>query len=329
MDGLTDEPFRLIQTKIAKPDLIFTEFVSAEGLAHNAVKLYDHLLYSPQERPIIGQLFGKDPDSFYLAALILCSLGFDGIDINMGCPARTVTQHGSGAALIDKPQVAKDIILAVQAAIRDYQNQHSLATLGLKEKSLEIITKNNRYSRNVNHNLPTISVKTRIGVSEPAVDSWITFLCQFPLDFITLHGRTLKQGYAGNADWDEINKGAVIAHQAGIKFFGNGDIKNKKEGIIAAQKYGVDGILIGRAALGNPWAFLDPLPEISSRQKYDTMYLHAQIARALFPHRRFDYLRQQFLLYAAGLPNAKKLRESLIRVSSLDHLCALEADFVS
>jgi len=147
MDGITDEAFRLTQCQITKPDLIFTEFVSAEGLAHNAVKLFDTLLYSSIERPIIGQLFGKDPDSFYIAALILCHLGFDGIDINFGCPAKTVTQHGSGASLIDKPELASQIIKSVQKAVSDFsKNKFTLENLKLKEKVLEVIKRNQKYS---------------------------------------------------------------------------------------------------------------------------------------------------------------------------------------
>jgi tRNA-dihydrouridine synthase len=147
MDGVTDAAFRLTQVEIAKPDIIFTEFVSAEGIAHNAIKLFDQLLYSSKERPIIGQLFGKDPDSFYLATIILCHLGFDGIDINMGCPAKKVTQHGSGAALIEKPEVAAKIILAAQKGIADYQKDPKIfETLNLKQKVLDVIQRNLDYS---------------------------------------------------------------------------------------------------------------------------------------------------------------------------------------
>lgn len=335
MDGLTDEPFRLVQTQVAKPDIIFTEFVSAEGLAHNAVKLYDHLLYSDIERPVIGQLFGKDPDSFYQAALILCFLGFDGIDINMGCPARTVTQHGGGAALIDKPEVAKKIVVAVKAAIADFATQkRNLNDLHLKEKTLAVIERNNKYSHYSSPSTgpqtpPTLSVKTRLGTTHSVVESWIEFLCQQQPDFLTLHGRTLKQGYAGLADWPAIRTAAQIAHQAHIRLLGNGDIKNYADGLAASREYGTDGALIGRGALGNPWVFLREPHLVTSREKFDTMYLHAQISRFTFPSRRFDYLRQQFLFYAASLPHAKKLRQNLVRVSSLDQLCALEAEFIS
>ncbi len=334
MDGLTDEPFRLLQSKIAKPDIIFTEFVSAEGLSHNATKLFDHLLYSQIERPIIGQIFGRSPDSFYSAGLMLCYLGFDGIDINMGCPAATVTQHGGGAALIDKPAVAAELIKAVKAAINDFSTQsRTLTDLHLKQKTLDTLDHNNVYSgfkidpKNIQP--PTLSVKTRLGTNEPVIERWIPYLGEQPLDFITLHGRTLKQGYSGVSDWELIKESARIIHQTKLKIIGSGDIKNRHQGSEYSQKYGVDGYLIGRGCLGNPWVFLQETTEITSQQKFDTLLLHAQMARSLFPDRQFDYLRQQFLLYAAGLPNAKKMRTELVRVSSLDQLCALEQEFVS
>jgi len=329
MDGITDESFRLTQSQIAKPDLIFTEFVSAEGLAHNAVKLFDTLLYSPGERPIIGQLFGKDPDSYYIAAVILCFLGFDGIDINFGCPAKTVTQHGSGAALIDKPELASQIIKSVQRAISDFaENKVSIKDLKLKEKVLKVIERNKKYSSPLVKEglgeivVPTLSVKTRLGISADVSDTWIPFLLSHHLDFLTLHGRTLKQGYGGQADWDSITRSAELAHQSNTIFFGNGDIQSKKQAFDYCQKYGVNGVLIGRAAMGNPWAFSDTIPDF--KEKYQAMLLHAKNFKNVFPARRFDPLRRHFLLYVSGHPHAKELRLEIVKLTGIDQLCALE-----
>jgi len=322
MDGITDEPFRLTQCHFAKPDIIFTEFVSAEGLAHNAVKLYDHLLFSPIERPIVAQLFGKDPDSFYIAATILCHLGFDGIDINFGCPARTVTQHGSGAALIDQPQLASEIIKAVKSAIAD---KTKLSTLKLKQKTLDRITP--LVKEGLGEIETTISVKTRLGTNESVVDIWIPFLLKHNLDFLTLHGRTLKQGYSGIADWDEIKKAAIIAKSANVPIFGNGDIKSRQQGIEYCQKYGVNGVLIGRAALGNPWVFSDHPATFT--EKFAAMKYHTQQFVSLFPDRRFEPLRRHFLLYTLGHPRAKQLRVKICQLTSIDQLLAIEADFLN
>ena len=335
MDGITDEAFRLVQTKIAKPDLIFTEFVSAEGISRGGIKLYDTLLFSPEERPIIGQLFGKDPESFYKSAIILCELGFDGIDINMGCPAKTVTQHGSGAALIGKPELAVQIIQSTKQGIDDwFSGKVKITDIGLNQKTLEIIKHNQKYSglnvethhdASLPQSKPTLSVKTRLGTSESIVDTWIPVLLSQPINFLTIHGRTLKQAYAGQADWDQIQKVVKLAKGTGIKIFGNGDIQNRQQGEEYCQKYGVDGVLIGRAAGGNPWAFNNHIT--TPQEKFSAMLLHAQIFAQVFPHRCFDSLRKHFLLYTSDFPNAKSLRMKLVRLNSVKELLSLEKDF--
>lgn len=326
MDGITDEPFRLTQCHIAKPDVIFTEFVSAEGLAHGGLKLFDNLLYSPVERPIIAQLFGKDPDSFYLAAIILCHLGFDGVDINLGCPAKTVTQHGSGAALIAKPALASEIIKAVKSALSDFsQNKIKLSQLKLKPKVLKIINRNLKYSNYrlqiTDYRLPTVSVKTRLGLNQSVISTWIPFLLKHRLDFVTLHGRTLSQGYSGLADWSEIKKAAAIAKKFSTPLLGNGDIQTRQQGIDYCQKYDVTGVLIGRAAPGNPWCFSNQIP--TRRQRFNAMVYHYQIFQKTFPKRSTDSLRRHLLAYTHGLPDAKKLRQKLIHLSTLDDLLLL------
>lgn len=334
MDGITDEAYRLLQTEIAKPDLIFTEFVSAEGISHGGVKLYDTLLFSAKERPIIGQLFGKNPESFYKSAIILSELGFDGIDINMGCPAKTVTQNGSGAALIGKPDLAIEIIQATKKGIDDwFSGKIKVTDLGLNQKSLAVIERNKKYS-GINHRTsmikhlrPTISVKTRLGISESIIETWASILLAQDLDFLTIHGRTLKQGYAGSADWSEIQKVVKLAKNTKTKIFGNGDIQSKSQGIEFCQKYGVNGVLIGRAACGNPWCFNDYTA--TPKERFSAMLLHAQFFTEIFPHRRFDSLRKNFLFYASGLSNAKQLRSKLVRLNSINDLLQLEADFQS
>ncbi len=328
MDGITDEAFRLVQCQIAKPDLLFTEFVSAEGISRGGIKLYDTLLFSSQERPIIGQLFGKDPDSFYKSAIILCELGFDGIDINMGCPAKTVTQHGSGAALIGKPDLAVEIIQKTKQGIDDwFSGKVKISEIGLNQKTLDVINKNLKYSqlKNKSKNKPTISVKTRLGITHSIIEEWAPILLKQGLDFLTIHGRTLKQAYAGTADWSEIQKVVDLAKMTKTKIFGNGDIQNRQQGIKYCQKYGVNGILIGRAAGGNPWCFSNHIA--TTKEKFSAMLLHAQIFNQVFPHRAFDSLRKHFLLYTTDFPNAKSLRMKLVRLNSVKELLSLEDEF--
>lgn len=331
MDGITDEPFRLLQTRISKPDLIYTEFVSAEGLSRGGVKLYDVLLYSPEEKPIVGQLFGKDPESFYKSAVILAHLGFDGIDINMGCPAKTVTQHGSGGALISKPALASEIIKSVKQGVDDWhKGKTTIDDLSLNQKTHQVIKRNLKYSKHlpsIKKSVPSVSVKTRLGVDSQIYQNWVPFLLQHNLDFLTIHGRTLKQGYSGIADWEAISKCAQIAKKTKTPVLGNGDIQSRLQGEEYCQKYEVSGVLIGRASMGNPWVFSNN--EVSPKEKFSTMLLHAQLFESIFPLRRFDPLRKHFLLYSSGLPHAKKLRAKLVKADSLADLLSLEEEFVN
>jgi nifR3 family TIM-barrel protein len=294
MDGVTDAAFRLVQCEIAKPDLIYTEFVSAEGLSHKAKKLLQVLKFSPQERPILAQLFGKTPESFGESAQLIHKLGFDGLDINLGCPAKQVTRHGSGAALIEKPELVKKIIKAVK--------------------------------KNLPKNYP-VSVKTRLGIDQSIVDQWIPFLIDCGVDMIALHGRTLKQGYSGQADWEEVAKAAVYCQKANIPILGNGDIQNRQQGEEYCEKYNLNGVLIGRAAMGNPWVFNNHIP--TPKEKFQTALLHAQYFEEIFPKRRFDSMRKHFLLYTLGLPNAKKLRSKIVKVNSIKDFLSLEEEFIN
>lgn len=332
MDGITDEVFRLVQTKIAKPDIIFTEFVNAEGLSRGGVKLYDQLLYSVEEKPIIGQLFGKDPESFYKSSMVLCELGFDGIDINLGCPAKTVVHNGSGAALIGQYEKVSEIIKSVQSGINDWsENKVGINDLGLNQKTLKVIERNKKYSKieiaQTKKIKPTISVKTRLGITESIIDKWIPFLLDHNLDFMTLHGRTLKQGYSGTADWNEISKAGKFAKNYQTKFFGNGDIASHKQGLEFCEKYNIDGVLIGRASMGNPWLFMDH--DASFKEKFSAMLLHTQLFQKIFPERKFDSLRKHFLLYSSGHIHAKQLRSKLVRLNSLQELLTLEEEFLN
>ena len=330
MDGVTDYPFRQVQCGIAKPDVIFTEFVSADGISRGGVKLYDQLLFTPNQRPIVAQLFGKNPDTFYQAAIILCHLSFDGIDINMGCPAKTVTNHGSGAALIHQPRLASHLIKAVQSAVGDYIKSTTILTsINLPAKIIKVIARNKKFSaiKDKSQNRPTISVKTRIGISDPITSTWISHLLKHNLDFITLHGRTLKQGYAGQADWTEIKKAALLAASTTTKLWGNGDLTSRQQALDYCHRFHTHGALIGRSAAGNPWLFKDQIA--TNRQKFSAMLLHTQIYQQTFPHRRFDPLRHHFLEYSKNHPQAKKLRRLLVRLTSLPELLKLEDQFIN
>jgi len=330
MDGFTDEPARLLQAKIAKPDVMFTEFVCAEGLSRGSEKLFDPLLYSNVEHPIIAQLFGKDPDSFYKATIICLELGFDGVDINMGCPANNVVRHGGGASLI-MTEIPFELIKSVLKARQDwFKNKINVKNIGLKKKSLNKFKNVLNYCQYDGKKIwPSVSVKTRLGIDSDISSSWISKLAETEIDLITLHGRTLKQGYGGKANWKAIQKAGKMAKEINPKliFWGNGDIKNRLVAKKYIKKYGIDGILIGRASVGNPWIFEENKRNIDIKEKYKAMMLQAQIFIDVFPKRGLEHLRSKLLAYTKNFWKAKQIRKKLVGVANIADLEKLEGDF--
>jgi len=193
MDGVTDEPMRQIQCSIVKPSVLYTEFVSVEGFARKPEAFQKTLFFQENERPIIVQLFGYTPELFYEAISQMKEMNFDGIDINMGCPAKSVLQRGGGGALIGNYDLAGRII----------------------EKSLEAIKESKKEI--------SLSVKTRIGKDKIITREWISFLCGFPISEITVHGRLLKEGNSGEVNWEKIKVAGEIAHNKEIVCLGNGE----------------------------------------------------------------------------------------------------------
>ncbi len=227
MDGVTDQAYRHVQKNHGQPDLIVTEFTSAEGLSRNAIKLLDDFIYDETQRPVVAQIFGKEPESFRITALMACYLGFDGIDINMGCPAKNVSQHGSGAALIRTPELAQEIVRETKAGVQDWVNGKTLDECpSLKGPTKRLIMSRHKQLPAVYQERKEIpvSVKTRVGFDVPIVEEWIPRLLEVEPAAISLHGRTLKQLYAGEANWEEIAKAAEIVHQTQTLILGNGDL---------------------------------------------------------------------------------------------------------
>ncbi|HOZ03415.1 MAG TPA: tRNA-dihydrouridine synthase [Candidatus Woesebacteria bacterium] len=329
MDGVSDHPFRVITKKYGNPDVIFTEFVSVEGLCHSAAVLLDHFIYNEQQRPVVAQIFGKTPEFFRQAAILVSQLGFDGIDINMGCPARTVTNHGSGAGLIQTPELAQQIVRAVQKGVQDYQSGQTVADCAdfspeirsiveLRSKQLP------KQYQNCQRNIP-ISIKTRLGYSDSIITEWLEVLFQTNPELITVHGRTLKQGYGGQANWEDIGQAANIAKKyataSGKKrtlIFGNGDVQSRAQAEILANKHNLDGVLIGRASFGNPFVFL--ADEETDQPKLARIALeHAQVFEKTFAHRsnyNFLPMRKHLGWYIRSLPKAKEIRLELVKTNS-------------
>jgi len=329
MDGITDGAFRYIVSTTSNPSVIFSEFVNADGLIKGTEKVFDSLLYHESERPIVAQLFGSKPEFFYQAAQVVCELGFDGIDINMGCPSKTVSRHGSGAGLIKTPLLAKEIIDATKKGINTWLEK------GLTELPYEVIQKTKKFekrlgdlgvklSRGKNLEIP-LSVKTRIGYDSDITEEWISFLAVQKLSCITVHGRTLKQMYSGNANWESIRLAGQIIHANSNKnnptfVLGNGDISSYEMGIKYIKQYSIDGVLVGRAALGNPWFFTSSNKKSSKNQDevINKMLEQLTMYDKLFDGKYFVSQRKHIAWYIKGFPGCKDIKILLMQAKNLN-----------
>jgi len=227
MEGVTDFAFReIVATVLPKPDVMFTEFTNIDALTSEGYKkTIERFKFSKNQKPIVAQIWGTKPENFYESAKIVQKLGFDGIDINMGCPDRAVTKIGAGAALINNFELVKEIIVATKKGVGK---------------------------------LP-ISIKTRTGYKTVVTEKWISFLLEQKIDAITVHARTAKQMSESLADWDEIGKVVKLKNSISPNtiVIGNGDIESMEQVNEVYEKYKVDGVMIGRGIFKNPWVFQD------------------------------------------------------------------------
>jgi len=328
MDGVTDFAFRSITKKYGRPDLLWTEFVSVEALCRGAApKLISQFDYEPFQKPIVAQIFGKTPEYFYLTTLMLAELAFAGIDINMGCPARTVAQSGSGAALIAKPQLAQEIIKQTQQAAIDWANGKNLSDCeNVNPKLIRALQEQKKFwqIKKLKRQLLPISVKTRLGINKNELKTWLPTILAAKPDLITLHGRTLKQAYNGLADWAALAEAGTMIKKFDpkIQYFANGDVKNYEEAVTKAQLTGADGIMIGRASFGNPFVFLP----LAKRQKLagtsNLFALAIEHAKLFEKHNlargkdKFFSMRKHLAWYIKAVPGAAKLRAQLVKTNS-------------
>ena len=317
MDGVTDITFRTIVDRYGQPSVLFTEFVPVEAIKAGATAVLKEFITYPSSTPTIAQLYGTDLEGYRIATLIVYELGFGGIDINMGCSAKSVTARGAGAGLIQNPDHAHKIIQTVKKAKEDGMNgAHSKASIPVKLKEMVERMKHNAQECSD----MAISVKTRIGYGSVQTESWISELAQESLAAITIHGRTFVQGYGGKANWDEIAKAAQIIHASSedTVVLGNGDIKSSKQAEEYCKSYGVEGVLVGRGALGNPWIFSGVTPTPADRLR--VALEHAKLFVQLEPTGHFVQIRKHLGWYCAHFPQANAIHEHLIYANSLSEV---------
>ncbi len=322
MDGVTDHPYRFIQKKYGNPDLIYTEFTNVEGLCHGAEKLLTDFLYDETQRTIIAQIYGTTPKYFRQAATILCELGFDGVDINMGCPAKTVASSGAGAALIKNPELAKQIIIETKAGVTDFLNGKRARDCEDIRPHIVAEVEKRHAALPPEHQQKTIipvSVKTRIGYDKPVIEEWIPWLLEQEPAAIALHGRTLKQQYSGFASWDHIGQAAQLCKQTTTKMLGNGDISDLADAQTKITIYGLDGTLIGRASFGNPFIFLGEKTE-NPNSLFQIAIEHSRLFEQTYSpiHPRYSFMpmRKHLGWYCSGFDAAKEVRAKLFLANS-------------
>lgn len=303
MADVTDAAFRSVITKYGKPDVLWTEFVSADGLMSpgREVLKYD-LMYKKNEHPIVVQLFSSNPVKMREASCVCALMGFDGIDINMGCPDRSIEKQGAGAAMMKDIKKAGDIIAAVKDGIKDS-----------KKKNI------------------SISVKTRIGYKKNQINEWIPFLLSQDIDALTVHARTRKEMSLVPARWEHIKEVVEIRNKMGVntKIIGNGDVRDIEHGKKLAIETGCDGIMVGRAIFGNPWFFNQKKKEISTKEKLKVLVEHTKLYEKLLGKvKNFAVMKKHYKAYVNGFDGAKELRVKLMDSNSAKEVEAIIKEFL-
>jgi len=281
MDGYTDSAYRQIVKKIAPETVCFTEFFSADGLVHSKQLRETALSHDANEKPLIVQIFGKDPEMFRKAAIHIEQAGAAGVDVNMGCPAKKVVRSGHGSSLMINTDTAFRIIEEMSKAV----------------------------------SIP-VSVKTRLGWDN--YDELIPFalgLQNAGADLITVHGRTYKQAFGGMADWTGIYE---LKRHLQIPVIGNGDVVDYDDGI---KRLGnLDWFMIWRKSFGNPWCFLPGGYTPTLAEILVVMSEHSRLLFETKGQRGIFESRKHLVQYLHGFAGVKEYRKSLVTAESLEDI---------
>jgi nifR3 family TIM-barrel protein len=346
MDGVTDASFRYITAKHGAPDVTLTEFVNIQSAFYAFDTLLKDFTYSEMERPVVAQIYGKTPELFYKVAHIVCELGFDGLDINMGCPAKKVAASGCGAALIRTPDLARHIIRAARRGIQDWQAGQTLREIGFDAAMIERIEGAKRLAgfHTLRRQLIPVSIKTRLGYDRVIIEEWLTTLLAEQPAVISLHGRTLEQGYKGEADWQAIARAVETAKGSGTLILGNGDVRDLRDVYERVRQTGVDGVLIGRGAQGDPWIFRDKsavksalqrnaelilgAAAVEMRERFRVIAEHCEHFERLCGGSRFVAMRKHLTWYCRNFRGAAEIRARMTRANNAEDVRRILAQFL-
>ena len=300
MADVTDVAFRRIIAEVAKPNVLWTEFVSADGLAlapeGGKKKLLKTLEYSEAERPIVAQFFTSSPEHMKEAARLARELGFDGVDINMGCPDRSVEKQGAGASLMRNVALARELVRAA------------------KEGAGPV----------------PVSVKTRIGYSRPELESWLPEILKEEVAVVTIHARSRKEMSKVPARWEFIRRAVEIrdVSQSESLILGNGDVADIDDARRKCKEFGCDGVMFGRAIFGNPWLFAEgKIP--TTEEKLRVLVRHTKLFEKLLGgHKNFAVMKKHFKAYVAGFEGAGELRARLMATSNANEVEKIVSDIL-
>lgn len=300
MADVTDVVFRNIITKYGKPDVLWTEFVSADGLFLGGKEaLIVDLKFTEEERPIVAQFFTSKPELMEKAARLAVELGFDGIDINMGCPDRSIEKQGSGASMMKNPDLAVEIIEAAKRGAGDVP----------------------------------VSVKTRVGYNKNELATWLPKLLEAEPAVVTIHARTRKDLSNAPANWDYIKQAVEIRDELKSEtlIFGNGDALDLKDAEQKVKETGADGVMFGRAIFGNPWLFNPDVSvqDLTISEKLKVMVEHTKLYKDLLPSKNFSIMKKHYKAYANGFDGAKDLRIKLMETESVEEVEKIVEGFLS
>lgn len=298
MEDVTDVVFRHVVKEAGAPDVFFTEFTNSDSFCHpeGIESVRGRLAFTEDEQPMVAHIWGDKPEFFREMSIALADMGFKGIDLNMGCPVPNVAERGKGSGLILRPEVAAELIEAAKAG-----------------------------------GLP-VSVKTRIGFTEmDEMEGWISHLLKQNIANLSVHMRTRKEMSKVEAHWELIPKIVKIRDEIAPETLItiNGDILDRQMGLDLAEKYGVDGLMIGRGIFKNPYAFEKKPQEHSPKELIDLLRLQLdlqdkyaeQVPRSIVGLHRF------FKIYVKGFPGANDLRVSLMNTKSTAEVRAILDDF--
>jgi tRNA-dihydrouridine synthase B len=297
MAGVTSPAFRLMARR-AGASLAYTEMVSSVGLVREHKLTWDLCQVAPQERPVALQLFGADPETMNRAARLVAQMPVDIVDVNLGCPAKKIRRQGAGSALLDEPSLAAEVVAAVVQA-----------------------------------STVPVTAKLRMGFRKDQLEEILPGILKAGVKAVCLHGRTVKQGFAGEADWKAI---ARLKTWCPVPLIGNGDVRSGSQAVAMLEQTGCDGVMIGRAALGNPWIFERALARLAGEEprqvpvaeRRAALWEHMELARLHGgPNQALHFARQFMMWYSKGLPDSAAYRRRAGQSSDLASLMAITDNY--